>query len=512
MNILSIDCGTQSLRAMIFSNEGEILAKVKIDYDPPYYSKDVDYAEQDPYFYWNTLCKATTQLHETVPELFSSVIGVTLTTQRATVVMLDKDRDPVGNAILWLDQRLAKGTPDFTWWENIGFSLIGMKDAAEKAWRRSTANYMRQHEPQLWNKVDKYLLLSGFLTYKLTGNLVDSVASQVGYIPFDYKHNTWFENPKHYKWRMFGIEREKLPDLVKPTELLGYVTKEAAVQTKLREGLPVIAAGADKMCETLAVGCFSPDIGSISLGTTATIETAFDKYIEVLPFMPPYSSIIPNKYNPEVTIFRGYWLISWFTNEFAQHEVKEARELGISAEDLLDKRLQSIPAGSEGLVVHPTWTPGLDKAFSRGAIIGFSDKHTRIHIYRAIIEGINFGLIEGKELIEKKTKVKMKKIGVSGGGAVSDEICQITANMFGIPVYRVQTFETSALGAAIAAYVGLKEYSDIETAVKHMVHVSKQFIPDLTDYATYKRIYNSIYKELWDTLKPLYYKINKMML
>ena len=512
MNILSIDCGTQSLRAIIFSSNGEMLAKVKVDYDPPYYSKDVDYAEQDPYFYWNTLCKATTQLSEMVPELFSSIIGVTLTTQRATTVVLDKHGEPVRNAILWLDQRLAQGRPNFTWLENLGFSIIGMKDAAEKAWRRSTANYMRQHEPELWSKVDKYLLLSGFLTYKLTDHFVDSVASQVGYIPFDYKHNTWFENPKHYKWRMFGIEREKLPDLVKPTELLGYITKEAAAQTKLREGLPVIAAGADKMCETLAIGCFSPDVGSISLGTTATIETTFEKYIEILPFMPPYPSIVPDRYNPEVEIFRGYWLISWFMNELAEHEVIEAREMGIPAEDLLDRRLQNIPAGSEGLIVHPTWTPGLDKAFSRGAIIGFSDKHTRIHIYRALIEGVNFGLIEGKELIEKKTKVQMKKIGISGGGAVSDEICQITSNMFGVPVYRVQTSETSSLGAAIAGCIGLKEYPDVETAVKSMVHISKQFVPDLNEHSTYKKIYTDIYKELWQTMKPLYYKISKLKL
>lgn len=512
MNILSIDCGTQSLRAIIFSSNGEMLAKVKIEYDPPYYSKDVDYAEQDPYFYWNMLCKATTQLSEMVPELFSSIIGVTLTTQRATTVVLDKQGEPVRNAILWLDQRLAQGKPDFTWLENLGFSIIGMKDAAEKAWRRSTANYMRQHEPELWAKVDKYLLLSGFLTYKLTDHFVDSVASQVGYIPFDYKHNTWFENPKHYKWRMFGIEREKLPDLVKPTELLGYITKEAAAQTKLREGLPLIAAGSDKMCETLAIGCFSPDVGSISLGTTATVETTFEKYIEILPFMPPYPSIVPDRYNPEVEIFRGYWLISWFMNEFAEHEVIEAMEMGIPAEDLLDRRLKNIPAGAEGLIVHPTWTPGLDKAFSRGAIIGFSDKHTRIHIYRALIEGINFGLIEGKELIEKKTKVQMKKIGISGGGAISDEICQITSNMFGVPVYRVQTSETSSLGAAIAGCVGLKEYPDIETAVKSMVHISKQFIPDLNEHSIYRKIYNDIYKELWQTMKPLYYRISKLKL
>jgi len=106
----------------------------------------------------------------------------------------------------------------------------------------------------------------------------------------------------------------------------------------------------------------------------------------------------------------------------------------------------------------------------------------------------------------------MKKIGISGGGAVSDEICQITSNMFGVPVYRVQTSETSSLGAAIAGCIGLKEYPDVETAVKSMVHISKQFVPDLNEHSTYKKIYTDIYKELWQTMKPLYYKISKLKL
>jgi len=86
----------------------------------------------------------------------------------------------------------------------------------------------------------------------------------------------------------------------------------------------------------------------------------------------------------------------------------------------------------------------------------------------------------------------MKKIGISGGGAVSDEICQITSNMFGVPVYRVQTSETSSLGAAIAGCVGLKEYPDVETAVKSMVHISKQFVPDLMNIPPTRR-YTPIY-------------------
>uniref|UniRef100_A0A7C4RWR1 Carbohydrate kinase n=1 Tax=Fervidobacterium thailandense TaxID=1008305 RepID=A0A7C4RWR1_9BACT len=510
MKVLSIDCGTQSLRAVIFSDKGEVLAKTNVEYDPPYISRGVDNAEQDPEFYWKALCKATKKLRQDAPSHFSEIEGVSLTTQRSTVVVLDKYGKPVRNAVLWLDQRLAPGRPNFKFWENLAFSIIGMKDAAHKAWRRSLANYMRVKEPELWRRVDKYLLLSGYLNYKLTGLFVDSVASQVGYIPFDYKHFRWYENLHHYKWRMFGIERHMLPSLVEPTTVIGHITREASGETGLPEGLPVIASGADKMCETLAVGCLSPEVASISLGTTATIETTTNKYIEVIPFMPPYPSLIPGKYTPEVAIFRGYWLLSWFKREFAAHEVREAERLGISAEELLNQRLKSIPPGSEGLIVHPTWTPGLDKAFSRGAIVGFSDKHSRIHVYRALIEGINFGLMEGLELIQRKTRIPVKKIGLSGGGALSDEICQITADMFGVTTYKIQTHDTSALGAAIACLVGLKRFKTFEEAVRNMVHVSSEFIPNRENHVRYDKIYNRIYKKLWRSMNGLYGELRKL--
>lgn len=510
MNILSIDCGTQSLRAIIFSAKGEILAFERIEYEP-YYSLDIGWAEQSPDVFWNALCTATKNLSVNNPEHFKKVEALSLTTQRATVVVVDKEGKPLRDAFIWLDEREARGRPNLTFLENFAFSLIGMRETAHMAWRRSKANYLRESEPKIWEKIHKYLLLSGYLTYKLVGEYVDSKASQVGYIPFDYKRKEWIRNSRHFKWRLFGVEKDKLPRLVEPTAILGYITKKASDETGLKEGLPVIAAGADKQCETLAMGCFSPETANISLGTTATIQTTTEKYIEPLPFMPSYPSIIPGKYNPEIGVFRGYWLISWFKKEIAQHEVKEAEKLGISPETLLNQRLRSVPAGSEGLMLQPTWTAGLDKPFSRGAIIGFSDKHTRIHIYRAIIEGINYALIEGLENIEEKTKVKVKRIGLSGGGSNSDEIAQITADMFGVPTYKVQTNETAALGAAIAGFVGLNVYKSIEEAIKHMVHTTKEFYPNYETHQIYKEYYKEVYSKTWKTLEHLYKKLGTIV-
>jgi len=509
MSILSIDCGTQSLRAIIFSDKGDVLAGEKVDFEP-YYSRNTGWAEQSPKVYWESLAMATMRLKKKVPEIFNRIEGVTLTTQRSTIVVVDKDGKPLRDAFVWLDEREAQGKANLFFYETFIFWLINKLPTAEMAYRRSKANYMRQYEKDIWEKVHKYLLLSGYLTYKLVGEFVDSTASQVGYIPFDYKNKKWIQSLLHYKWRLFGVDKDKLPRLVEPTEVLGYITKSAAQFTGIKEGIPLIATGADKQCETLGIGCFSPNVGSISLGTTATIQTTTRKYVEVIPFIPPYPSIIPDAYNPEVGVARGFWLVTWFKNEFAQSEIREAEALNTFPEAILDKYLQKIPDGSDGLIIQPTWTAGPERPFSRGAVIGFSDRHTRMHLYKAIIEGVNYALFEGKKAIERKTKVKMETIGLSGGGAKSDEVCQITTNIMGVPTYRVQTNETSALGAAIAGYVGLGRYKSFDEAVKNMVQTGRIFYPDMKKHEMYVRYFDRVYKRIWKKTAKLYKELGEL--
>ncbi|WP_448375405.1 FGGY-family carbohydrate kinase [Fervidobacterium sp.] len=509
MSILAIDCGTQSLRAIIFSEKGEVLAFEKVDFEP-YYSLNTGWAEQSPEIYWKSLATATMSLKNRFPEIFSKIETVSLTTQRSTIVVVDKDGEPLRDAFIWLDEREAQGKANLLFYEKFAFWLINKLPTAEMAHKRSKANYMKQYEEDTWKKVYKYLLLSGYLTYKLVGEFVDSTASQVGYIAFDYKNKQWIKSPLHYKWRLFGVDKDKLPKLVNPTEVLGYITKSAAQFTGIKEGLPLIAAGADKQCETLGIGCFSPNLGSISLGTTATIQTTTDKYIEVIPFIPPYPSIIPNAYNPEVGVARGFWLVTWFKKEFAQSEMREAEELNTFPEMLLDKYLQKIPDGSDGLIIQPTWTAGPERPFSRGSIIGFSDKHTRMHLYKAIIEGINYALFEGKKAIERKTGIKIEMIGLSGGGSKSDEVCQITTNIMGVPTYRVQTNETSSLGAAIAGYVGIGRYKTFDEAVKNMVHIGKTFYPDMKKHEMYVRYFDRVYRRIWKKTARLYRELGNI--
>ena len=143
--------------------------------------------------------------------------------------------------------------------------------------------------------------------------------------------------------------------------------------------------------------------------------------------------------------------------------------------------------------------------------MGLNDCHTKAHVYKSIVEGIGYALYEGLVYLEKKSRQKINKISVSGGGSQSDSICKITADMFGRPVYRVQTCETSGLGAAMIAFVTKGEFKDFEDCNKAMVHFKDEFKPNMQNHKIYKNLFNKVYKDIYPQLLPLYLKLYEIV-
>ncbi len=204
-------------------------------------------------------------------------------------------------------------------------------------------------------------------------------------------------------------------------------------------------------------------------------------------------------------------MVTWFKKQFGHAEEKIAEHIGVPTEQILDKSLLEIPAGSNGLMLQPYWAPGLKIPEAKGTIIGFNDCHTKAHVYKSIVEGIGYALYEGLEYLEKKSGQKINKISVSGGGSQSDAICQITADMFGRPVYRVQTYETSGLGAAMIAFWIKGEFANIDECNKAMVHFKDEFKPNLDNTKIYKHLFNKVYKGIYPQLQPLYLKLYEIV-
>jgi sugar (pentulose or hexulose) kinase len=506
--ILSIDSGTQSVRAVIFDLLGNIVDIVKTPIDP-YYSEHPGWAEQDPEYYWRTLCLTCKKLFKTTHVPKKAIKGVTLTCLRDTMINIDREGQPLRSAIVWMDQRKAKNLsawPPFYLKPILYF--LNLLDAVNYSITECESNWIRQNQPDIWEKTYKYVFLSGFLTYRLTGELVDSTANQVGFVPFDYKKHKWAGRYHNY-WKRIPIEKDKLVRLVKPAEELGRITPSASKATGIPAGLPVIAAATDKACEVLGAGCLTPEIACLSYGTTATVETTNKQYVEIIPFIPPFPSAVPGSYNTEVTIYRGFWMVSWFKKEFGLRETQIAEIEDIEPEVLFDELVKEVPPGSMGLMLQPYWTPGVKMPGpeAKGAIIGFGDVHTRAHIYRAILEGLAYALKEGTIRTEKRNKIRIERIRVSGGGSQSSEAMQITANIFDLPAERPHTYETSALGAAIDAAVGLKLYPDFKSAVQGMTRMGDIFFPEPAVRDIYKELYEKVYLKIYKSLMPLYKEI-----
>ena len=143
-------------------------------------------------------------------------------------------------------------------------------------------------------------------------------------------------------------------------------------------------------------------------------------------------------------------------------------------------------------------------------MMGFSDMHTRHHMYRAIVEGIDFALLEGLENMERRAGIKVKRIALSGGGSSSDAVCRIAADIFGRDVYRVQTFETSGLGASMACFIALGLFSGREEAVENMVHLKDIFSPDPKNAAIYRELYEKAYVKIYPSVRHIYFNIYNM--
>ena len=501
--ILAIDNGTQSVRALLFDLQGNLVDKSQVAIT--YQSAEPGWAEADADVFWQALCQACQQLWQTTRVNKSDIAGLVITTQRGTTLALDANGQPLRPAMIWLDQRRTEHAPRLAWWWEAAFRAIGMRDTVRHFQKEAEANWIAQHQPDLWARTAKYLLLSGYLNYRFTGRFVDSVAAQVGYVPFDYKKGQWAP-PHDWKWQALPITPAMLPELVAAGTVIGQVSEQAAQDTGIPAGLRVLAGAADKACEVLGAGCLTPDIACLSYGTAATINTTTPRYLEATPFIPPYQAAVPGHYNTEVQITRGFWMVNWFKEQFGLHEQQQALAEGVSPESLFDALVNRVPPGAQGLMLQPFWNPGIKVPGpeAKGAVIGFGDVHTRAHLYRAILEGLAYALREAKERIEKRGGTPITLVRVSGGGSQSDAAMQITANIFNLPCERPHLYETSGLGAAMIAAVGLGLHADYASAVAAMARMGDRFEPEPQHAHTYEQLYRRVYCRMYKRLQPLY--------
>jgi sugar (pentulose or hexulose) kinase len=505
--IIAIDSGTQSIRAVLFDRFGLQIAIEQADYEP-YFSREPGWAEQHAEDYWAKLCHVCRKLMAGIDIDRNRIAGIGMTSQRNTVIPLDVSGNALRPAIIWLDQRKTLNPPYLSRAVEIGSQLIGQGEALSYARRNSKFLWIRQNEPEVYNRTYKFAQVTGFFVHKLTGKFRDSYAMVSGISPFDYKHLRYFGAPMGFIYNALGIEKRQCVELFPPGTVLGHISAEASHATGLPEGLPLVVGGGDKQSEMLGAGAIDPSIAVISFGTGTSMEVVSRTYLND-PAMRYFTwpAAIPDVWVLETFIMRGFWMVTWFKQEFGYREGIEAARRNVAPEAILDEVIKDIPPGSMGLMLHPHWSPSVSSKYSKGSIIGFSDVHNRACIYRAILEGICFELRRMQEIVQKRTRIPIREIRVGGGGSLSNVAVQIASDMFNLPVSRMATHETAALGAAMDAAVGTRMYETIDEAVASMTGRGCTFLPDPCNHQIYSRLFEEVYKNSFISLEPIYRRI-----
>lgn len=190
--VLVFDVGTQSTRAFLFNKKGEFLLKHKVT-TIPFYQEKIGFAEKNTEDYWTAIVEASRGLKEKAGDLWNDIIAMAVTSIRGTYAFLDENIKPIRPTITWLDQRLAKPVQKFPIINKFLFVVSGMYRPALKQRRMAPSTWMKENEPEIWEKTKYYTLVSAYINYKLCGRLCDATASQASRIPYNYKKERWMK-------------------------------------------------------------------------------------------------------------------------------------------------------------------------------------------------------------------------------------------------------------------------------------------------------------------------------
>lgn len=353
---------------------------------------------------------------------------------------------------------------------------------------------------------------TGYLSCRLTGEFKDCIGNAFGEWPVDMETWNWSEDEEVI--RKYQIPREMLFEAVGPGEILGHVTKAASEKTGLPEGLPVVSVTNDKAVEGLGAGLVNDQTAVISLGTCITLMIQGKELPKDPKALWAIISSVPGKYLYEsYGIRRGMWTVSWFRDLFGDGLMQEAAKQGLSPEELLNKKAEKVPAGSDGLMTVLDWLANPWEPYKKGIMIGFGAHMDEAYMYRSILEGIAYTMKNNCDAMCEELGKPLKEIVISGGGSNSDLFMQIFADIFNVPAKRNVVNESASLGAVINTAVALGEYESYEKAVEEMVEIKDVFMPIEKNAQLYQKLNQRAYKNMANytdgVLKEIYNVYNE---
>lgn len=495
--LLGVDIGTSGTKTVLYDELGNTIASSVDEY--PMYQPFIGWAEQEPEDWWGAACKTIKDVISKSGIDPSGIKGIGLSGQMHGAVLLDKDHKVLRKAIIWCDQRSFVECDQIT-------SIIGKERLIEitanpalTGFTASKIMWVKNNEPQVFEKVYKILLPKDYIRYRLTGEFATEVSDASGMQLMDIPGRKWSDEVLS----KLGLHQSMLGKLYESQEVSGRVNKLASSLTGLKEGTPVVGGAGDQAAGAVGNGIVRPGVVSSTIGTSGVVF-AFSQNVTIDPKgrVHTFCHAVPNTWHIMGVTQAAGLSLKWFRDNFCIEEKRCAELMKIDPYVLMDKEAEKVNPGCSGLIYLPYLmgerTPHLDPN-AKGVLFGLTAKHEKQDILRAVMEGVVYSLKDCLEII-KEMGVSVLEVRASGGGGKSELWRKMQADIFGTDITTVKSSEGAALGAALLAGVGAGIYSNINEVCDRVVKVNTRQEADLEQNLKYLKFYG-IYKRIYDSLK-----------
>jgi xylulokinase len=492
---LGIDVGTSAVKATLIDERGHIAGAASAPH--PISTPRPGWAEQKPQHWWTSTTRAVARLIRSARVPAARIASVGLSGQMHSSVFLDADGEVIRPALLWCDGRTSQECRSIT--ERIGEKGLA-KHACNPALEGFTLPkvlWLRNHEPAAFARLAKVILPKDYVRYRMTGVLATEPSDASATLMYDTARRRWSAEIVG----AMDLDRSVLPDVGESAEALGKVSRSAARATGLREGTPVVGGGADNACGALGVGAVSLDEAVASWGTSGTVLVVSETpRVDSGMRVHTFCHVVPNAWYLMGVMLSAGGAFGWFARELAKDAADASPKH--SVEEVLNREAARIAPGAEGLTFLPYLqgerTPHRD-ASARGAFVGLSLAHSRAHMTRAVMEGICFGMRDSLEILRGRSRA-IDRVVVTGAGAKSPFVRKMQADIYGLPVLRVNREEGPAYGAALLAAVGAGAFADVSAACRRTLKRLKPTPSDPSAHRAYEAPYRRFHA-LYPALK-----------
>ena len=493
--LLGIDVGTTGSKALLAGTDGAVKASATAEY--PMFTPQPLWAEQNPADWWAATVTSIRRVLKEGGVGPGQVAGVGLTGQMHGLVLLGADGEVLRPCIMWNDQRTAAECAAIT--KEVGpkkvLQLTG--NPVLPGFTAPKVAWVREHEPQVYERVAKVLLPKDYVRYRLTGGFFSEVSDASGTSMFDVGRRKWSEE----MLMALDVPREWLPEVTESPVVSAHVSASAAAETGLLQGTPVVGGGGDQAAQAVGTGTIAEGVVSATLGTSGVVFAASEAYrMEPEGRLHAFCHAVPGTWHLMGVMLSAAGSFRWYRDAVGDLERAQAAESGRDAYDLLTEAAAGVPPGCEGLLFLPYLsgerTPYPDPN-ARGVFFGLTLQHRKAHLTRAVLEGVTYGLRDSLELM-RTLGLSIEQVRASGGGARSPLWRQILADVFDTEIVTVNVTEGAAYGAALLAGVGAGAYPGVAKACEAAIRVTGRTEPGpaVAAYTDYYPRYRALYPAL----------------